>query len=58
MTWEVDAPLTWNIKIYIQVQVHDSEINSIVDLYVSWIAQLVRALARKGKGPGSSPGPG
>ena len=23
-----------------------------------WIAQLVRALARKAKGPGSSPGPG
>ena len=34
------------------------EINSIVDRYMSWIAQLVRALAQKAKGPGSSPGPG
>ena len=34
------------------------EINSIVDRYMSWIAQLVRALAREGKGPGSSPSPG
>ena len=25
--------------------------------YSSWISQLVRALARKSKGPGSSPGP-
>ena len=34
------------------------KINSIVVRYMSWIAQLVRALARKAKGPGSSPGPG
>ena len=34
------------------------EINSIVDPYFSLIAQLVRALARKAKGPGSSLGPG
>ena len=34
------------------------EDNSIVDRYMSWIAQLVRALAQKAKGPGSSPGPG
>ena len=34
------------------------EINSIVIQYMSWIAQLVRALARKAKGPGSSPDPG
>ena len=33
------------------------EINSIVDPYLSWIAQFVRALARKAKGPGSSLGP-
>ena len=32
-------------------------INSIVDRCMSWIAQLVRALARKAKGPGSGPGP-
>ena len=25
---------------------------------MSWIAQFVRALARKSKGPGSNPGPG
>ena len=30
----------------------------IVDRYMSWIAQLVRALAWKVKGLGSSPGPG
>ena len=34
------------------------EINSIVARYTSWIAQLVRALAQKAKGAGSSPGPG
>ena len=34
------------------------EVDSIVDRYMSWIAQLVRALAREAKGPGSSPGPG
>ena len=34
------------------------EINSIVDWYMSWIAQLVRALARKAKCLGSRPGPG
>ena len=34
------------------------EINSIVVRYMSWIAQLVRALAWKAKGPGSNPGPG
>ena len=34
------------------------EVNSIVDRYMSWIAQLVRALARKAEGLGSSPGPG
>ena len=34
------------------------EIISIMDRYMAWIAQLVRALARKAKGPGSSPGPG
>ena len=34
------------------------EIKSLVDRYMSWIAQLVRALARKAKGPGSNPGPG
>ena len=34
------------------------EINSIVDRYMSWIAQLARALARKAKGPGSNPVPG
>ena len=34
------------------------EINSIVVRYMSWIAQLVIALARKAKDPGSSPGPG
>ena len=28
------------------------EINSIVDPYLSWITQLVRALASKAKGPG------
>ena len=33
------------------------EINYIVDRYMSWIAQLIRALALKTKGPGSSPGP-
>ena len=33
------------------------DINSIMDPYLSWIAQLVRALARKANGPGSSPGP-
>ena len=31
---------------------------TIMDWYMSWIAQLVRALARKAKGSGSSPGPG
>ena len=34
------------------------DINSTEDQYMSWIAQLVRALARRAKGPGSSPGPG
>ena len=34
------------------------EINSIIDRYMSWIALLVRALARKAKDLGSSPGPG
>ena len=34
------------------------EINSIVVRNMSWIAQLIRALARKVKGPGSNPGPG
>ena len=34
------------------------EINSILNRYISWIAQLVRALALKAKGPGSSSGPG
>ena len=34
------------------------EINSIVARYMSWIGQLVRALARKAKAPGSNPGPG
>ena len=34
------------------------EINFIVVQYMSWTAQLVRALAQKAKGPGSSPGPG
>ena len=34
------------------------EINSIVYRYLSWIAQLVRELARKAKCPGSSPGSG
>ena len=34
------------------------EIKSIVDWYLPSIAQLVRELARKAKGPGSSPGPG
>ena len=34
------------------------EINTIVLRYMSWISQLVLALARKAKGPGSSPGPG
>ena len=33
------------------------KINSIVDWYLSWMAQVVRALSRKAKGPGSSPGP-
>ena len=33
------------------------EINSIVDWYLSWMAQVERELARKAKGPGSSPGP-
>ena len=28
------------------------EINSIMDRYMTWIAQLVRALAQKAKGPG------
>ena len=32
--------------------------NLVFRRYLSWIAQLVRALARKAKGPGSSPGPG
>ena len=31
---------------------------TIVDWYLSWIAQLVRALAQKAKGPDSSSGPG
>ena len=31
-----------------------SEINSIVVRYMSWIAQMVRALAQKAKGLGSS----
>ena len=34
------------------------EINPIVDWYMFWIAELVRALAQKAKGLGSSPGPG
>ena len=34
------------------------EINSVMDRYLYWIAQLVRALARKAKGPDSSPGSG
>ena len=34
------------------------EINSIMDLYLSWIAQLVRALVHKAKGLGSTSGPG
>ena len=34
------------------------EINYIVVRYMSWIAQLDRALAWKAKGLGSSPGPG
>ena len=34
------------------------EIYSIVDRYMFRIAQFVKALARKAKGPGSSPGPG
>ena len=34
------------------------EINYIVDLYLSWITQLVRVLTWKAKGPGSSPGTG
>ena len=34
------------------------EINSIVDWYLSWMAQLVRELTWKSKGPGSSPSPG
>ena len=33
------------------------EINSIADWYLSWIVQLVRALACKAKGPGSNPSP-
>ena len=42
-----------------EVRKDDSkEINSIVDPYLSWIALLVRALQRKAKGPGLSPGPG
>ena len=32
--------------------------DSFVDLYLSWTAQLVRALAWKANGLGSSPGPG
>ena len=34
------------------------EINSIVDRYMFWIAQLVRELARKAKDLGSSSGLG
>ena len=34
------------------------EMNYIVNRYLSSIAQLVRALARKANGPGSNPGPG
>ena len=34
------------------------EINSIVDPYLCLLSQLVRALARKAKVPGSSPDPG
>ena len=34
------------------------EINSVLDQYMSWIAQLVRPLACKAKGPGSSASPG
>ena len=33
------------------------EINFIEDRYLSWMAQLIRALVRKAKGPSSSPGP-
>ena len=46
-----------SMKIYLVLRPLNELINSIVDPYLSWIAQLVRALVYKAKGPGSSPGP-
>ena len=52
--WDIVTTLLFSLRL----ERKTLDINSIMDWYLSWIAQLARALARKAKGPGSSPGPG
>ena len=55
---QVPVPVVTTQFVHAGVERKTLEIDSIVDWYLFMIAQLVRALTRKAKGPGSSPGPG